>query len=372
MKPQIELMLDSGAYTCFTAGKNISVDDYISFILKNQQHIKHVINLDVIAPSDPEVAAAAGRLNFLKIRDAGIPNLPVYHARERLHWLDLMLEDCPYLGLSGTSLVSPREDKQWHDLVWGYITDSKGFPIVKTHSFGNTSERALLTFPWSSADSATWMISGCRAGRVKLQGKTFQLRTYKVSDSNFISNGDSGLKRESWEKEITALGLNPEKLMNIIVPPKKVKGVKADPGLLCPNCGEVHPATTLPMLRSYLHAAELLKLKELSSSCTRFKAASALLSFKKQLTGGIERKGTVRTVLVIAPATYYFNFPVLYALGVKDILVSYYYITASEGNFWEEKMIPYMYDPVGFMEKDEKTKKMWNILNEVLLKPVTA
>jgi hypothetical protein len=359
----MRVMLDSGAYTAYTQDKIIDLDNYSNFILTNKNYINTVVNLDVINPKDPEVAAEAGRENFLKLRDKGIITVPVFHARERLNWLNLMLDDCSYIGLSGTSLVSPREDRQWHDLVWSYITDSDGFPIADFHSFGNTSDRVLTTYPFKTADSCTWMISGCRAGRIKLRGKTFQLRTKKIGDLNYIDESDTGLKRESWEEEISKLGLNPQILMNTIIRKDEKGNTKRGDGVI------------LPMLRSYLHAADLLDIQEQSRSCTKYDARPSLLSLKKQLTGGVERKEPIRTILVIAPATYYFNYPVIYALGVKDILISYYYISTMESTkmkFWEEKMIPFLEDPKSFLESDEKTRRMWYKLNEVLLKPVGA
>jgi hypothetical protein len=43
-EPVIDLILDSGAFSSFTQGKIIDVNEYIAFVLKNQQEIKHVIN----------------------------------------------------------------------------------------------------------------------------------------------------------------------------------------------------------------------------------------------------------------------------------------------------------------------------------------
>lgn len=341
----MRLIVDSGAFTCFTAGKSIDLNEYCKFLTDNKKYIDVSVNLDVIGPNDPDVAAAAGRENYLKMRERGIDALPVYHARESRKWLDLMIDDTDYVGLSGTSLVSPTEDRAWHRLVWSYITTKQGYPIVKTHSFGNTSPYMALTFPWTTMDSASWMIQGGRAARVKLQNKSFQLRSNKIGDVNYISDEDTGLKRESWEYEIQELGLDPKAVMSV-----EAKG------------------SQLAMMRSFLVAADLLRLQEQTGHVKKFLKPNSLITTKRQEEGGIIRGGTARMVFVISPSAYNFNFPVLTALGIKDILVSYYYVVTAPKGFWEKMLLPYLADPVGFCETDPKTKKFWDKLNEFLLK----
>lgn len=348
-------MLDSGAFTCFTQGQSIDIATYTDFCIKNAEHISHVINLDVINPKDPKEAASAGWNNFTYMRDRGVDTIPVYHAREPIIWFDRMIESCPYVGISGTSLVSPTEHLRFYDLAFTYGTDSNGFPLAKYHLFGDSSPVALLNYPAYSCDSATWMISGGRAGSVKLKGKSFRLRSKTVCDGNFIDPGADGIQKESWEEECRYLGLNPEAVMKVSA-----------------------NGSQLAMIRSFLVASDLLKLQERSIDCTRFKSPSRLLASKKQLpfpcsdygfvTAGVERKQPIRQFFVISPSAYQFNFPVLCALNIKDILVSYYYVSKEKPSFWENKLIPFLYDPLHFCQTDPKTKIFYDKLRECLLK----
>ena len=134
MSDKISLVLDSGAFSAFTQKKEVNLANYCDFCIENEDHIETVVNLDVIQPGSPEVAAAAGMANFQIMLDRGIKAMPVFHARENLKWLDQMLDRTDYIGLSGTSLVSPVEDKAWHRFIWQYVTDSMGYPIAKFHS----------------------------------------------------------------------------------------------------------------------------------------------------------------------------------------------------------------------------------------------
>lgn len=347
---KIHLTLDSGAFSAFTQKKEVSLDNYCKFIKENEQYIGKSVNLDVINPQNPEAAAKAGMINFHIMLDRGIDAMPVFHARESWKHLDEMLDITDYIGLSGTSLVSPVEDRTWHRLVWNYVTDHKGYPIAKFHSFGNTSEYMLLTMPWYSADSATWMIQGGRAARIKLKGKSYQLMSNSIGDTNFILDSDTGPKRDSWEQEIKSLGLDPTALM-------KFKGRGSEKA----------------MLRAYLVASDLLNLQELSTDVKKFKKLGTIVDFANK-TGktGFIREGPVKVIFVISPSAYYFNYPVIHALGIKNILVSYYYIATAPKNFWEEKLLPFILDPEGFFEVDPQAKRFKEILDGMLLKPMVA
>lgn len=339
--------MDSGAYSAFTQKKVINIKEYTKFCLNNSSHITNVVNLDVIKPHDPNIAAEEGRNNFLYMRDEGVVDVfPVWHARENFKWLDYMIDECPYVGLSFTSLVSPIEARAGSRIVWNYITNRDGYPVVKTHSFGDTSERTLLTQPFTSADSATWMIQGGRAARIKLQGKSYQLRSNSIGDTNFILDSDTGPKRESWEQEITTLGLDPNAVMKV-----KAKG------------------SELAMIRSFLVASDLLNLQDQTTEIKKYRRSPSLIQSPKYINSqGIVRSGPVNVYFVISPSAYYFNYPVIQALGIKNILVSYYYVATAPKNFWEEKVIPFIQDPDGFFEIDPQAKKFRDKLGEVLLK----
>lgn len=347
-KPVVSLLLDSGAYSAFTRGKVINIDKYIDFCKKYDNEITKSINLDVINPGDPEVAAEAGMKNYFYMRERGVATMPVYHARENLKWLDKMLETADYIGLSATSLVSPVEGKTWHDLVWNYITDAEGRAVVKTHSFGNTELYTMLTYPFYSADSATWMIQGGRAARVKLQGKSYQLRSTSLRDSSYIANDDPAPKKEAWEAEIRELGLDPERVMNV-------------------KC----TASEMAMIRSYLVASDLIRLQEATRFTSKFKKPRSLFpqNFKGDLKG-FARDGPVKMTFAISPSAWYFNLPLLYVLNVKDILASYHYIATAPKTFMEERLVPFLYDPKAFCETQPKLRKYLDKIREVMLKPV--
>jgi hypothetical protein len=338
-------MLDSGAFSAFTQGKPVSLIEYTDFALKNQEVIDTTVNLDMINPQNPEKAAADGWDNFMYMKDKGVHVMPVYHARENLSWLDKMLTVTDYVGLSATSLVSPVEGRSFLDLCWHYVTDNSGFPIAKFHAFGDTAPFSLLSYPWYSADSATWMIQAGRAGSVKLQGKSYRLRSKTVSDTNYISNDDAPPQKAAWQNELRTLGLDPDAVMSVTT-----------------------TASQLAMIRSFLVASDIIALQERSRLVTRFKKPPALVINKRQETGGTERVGPVQINFVISPSACFMNFPVIAILGIQNILVSYFYVAREKPKFWEERMKPFLYDPTGFCLTDPKMRIFYEKIQEVLLK----
>lgn len=347
--------MDSGAYSAFTQGHPVNLEQYTEFCLANTDHISHIVNLDVIKPGDAETAASEGRQNFLYMREKGILSIPVYHAREHLKWFDYMIDEAPYIGISATSIVSPVESLGFLDLAWHYGTDSSGFPLAKYHAFGDAAPYSMLTYPWYSSDSSTWMMMGGRAGSVKLGGKSYNIHSKKVRDNNFIHANLTGPARESWEQECRFLGLNPDKIFQAF---------------------STSTGSQAAMIRSYMVAADLIKLGERAANVDRFRKPKTLISKKKNIflrgrsSTGTQRIGPPNIYFVLSPSAWYFNMPCIYALGIKNVLVSYYYVSREKPVFWNNRMIPFLYDPKGFCETDPKTKIFWEKLQEVLLNPI--
>jgi len=153
---KVELFLDSGAYSAWSQGKEINIQDYIQFIKDHQDVIDVYANLDVIG--DPQ-----GTWNNQMIMEkAGLSPLPVYHYGEDVKWLKRILgRGYPYIGLGGMVPISTTDLTKWLDDLFGnYLTDPDGMPLVKVHGFGLTSLRLMLRYPWWSVDSTSWVLTG--------------------------------------------------------------------------------------------------------------------------------------------------------------------------------------------------------------------
>jgi hypothetical protein len=179
IKPDsFRFFLDSGAFSAWSKGSVIDIDEYIAFIKANIEHIDVYACLDVIPgkPGQPantaqrNEAAEATWENYLYMKREGVDPLPVYHYGEDMRFLERMLEfGCDYIGLGGLVGVPGPQRMLFLDRVFKRITDKNGMPIVKTHGFGMTSVPLIFRYPWYSVDSTTW-IKITQTGAVLLPG----------------------------------------------------------------------------------------------------------------------------------------------------------------------------------------------------------
>ncbi|MCK9520459.1 MAG: hypothetical protein M0R74_15760 [Dehalococcoidia bacterium] len=169
VKNKVHLFLDSGAFSAWTQGVAINLDDYIQFCLEHLDIVDVIVNLDVIpgrpyqklTSADIEESATQGWANYEKMLDAGIPKdklIHIFHQGEDMKWLKRMVKEIPYIGISPANDKSTDQKMRWLDHCMQYVCDSDGMPLVKFHGFAVTSLRMMLRYPWYSVDSTTWVV----------------------------------------------------------------------------------------------------------------------------------------------------------------------------------------------------------------------
>lgn len=173
-EPKIKLMLDSGAFSAWSKGEQIDIDDYIQYIEDHRQYIVSYVNLDVI-PGKPgqertiemaEEAAEASYKNFLYMRKHRLDPIPVVHLGEKYKWVQRYLDDgCKYIGLSpSTGLIAKVNSMAWLDGIFTRLTDKEGRPLVKTHGFAVSSFDLMKRYPWHTCDATSWALTAAFGG----------------------------------------------------------------------------------------------------------------------------------------------------------------------------------------------------------------
>jgi len=172
VSPEQKLFVDSGAYLTYSNGKEVDVDNYISYANENMDAITIFAPVDKIPGVRGEIKTKEQILeaptlsweNYLYMRErVSDPDklIPVFHRREDFKWLKLILESkfdgkqIPYMALAPTTDSSTPEKKAWLDKVFAIIKTSSN-PNIKTHLFGATSTNLLELYPLTSADSTAW------------------------------------------------------------------------------------------------------------------------------------------------------------------------------------------------------------------------
>lgn len=167
-----KLFLDSGAYSAHTKGKEVDVQDYISFINEYNEYFTITAQVDKIPgvykqPKTAEELAEAPILsweNYLYMRERVVDEkklTPIFHQGEDFKYLVQMLEHKPridYIGISPANDAILSEKRKFIKKCFDIILSSSN-PTVKTHCYGMTHFKTIEEFPFTSADSTRWVIT---------------------------------------------------------------------------------------------------------------------------------------------------------------------------------------------------------------------
>jgi sarcosine oxidase delta subunit len=174
------LFLDSGAFSAHTKDAEVDVDAYINYVNSMDEDVHIFAQVDKIPgkfhkPKTPEQLAEAPEQswkNYLYMRErVKSPDklLPIFHQGEEYKWLENILETTfdgkhiPYIGISPANDKLIAEKEVFIENCFRIIEKSSN-PDVKTHAFGMTTLRVLENYPFTSADSITWIKCGAVGG----------------------------------------------------------------------------------------------------------------------------------------------------------------------------------------------------------------
>jgi hypothetical protein len=160
-----EYFLDSGAFSARTRGVDITVEQYGGFVSKYSDQVVQFANLDAIpkSPSERDLARAAEQT--LKNQQAleqitGRVPLPVFHKGEPIEFLREYLDHYQSICIGGL-LNDVCPNRVFFNLVWQQVRRyPDGRPRQRLHAFGLAGIKHLLRYPWHSADSSSWLVSG--------------------------------------------------------------------------------------------------------------------------------------------------------------------------------------------------------------------
>lgn len=220
----MEIMLDSGAFTAWSKGKEVDLDDlikiYDEMFEKYGPHAKNVwlISLDKIPGSrgvtaSPEEIKEAEKIsdqNFVVLQKRyGDRVLPVFHQNEssaRLHEIAAM---APYICVSPRNDLHEDSRRSWSQEVHAMI------PGKMTHGLAATGLTMMTRVPWFSVDSATWIMLAANGAIFR----DVSLRALAISDQSSSLKDDGQhyrtmppMVKDSFRSEVERRGFTVEGL----------------------------------------------------------------------------------------------------------------------------------------------------------------
>lgn len=163
-------MLDSGAFTFFSSGKNVDWNEYIKkyadFINRNNIDLFFELDIDVLV----------GYENVLKLRKTleQLTNkkcIPVWHKSRGKEEFIKMCEEYDYVALGG---IVSKEFKQKDYKYFTWFINEAHKRRAKIHGLGFTNLKGLEKYKFDSVDSSSWT-AGNRFGSIYIfDGKTMK------------------------------------------------------------------------------------------------------------------------------------------------------------------------------------------------------
>lgn len=140
----MDLLIDSGAFSAFRSGKPITLDEYRAFLDFAQP--TRFITLDVIG----DWRATVDNLRTLEAH--GHHPIPVWHPQDPWELLGEMTATYPLIALGGLVPLTPTAR-------WATLRRVFGEHPHAYHGLGIGSPKLLRAFPWASCDSASWDVN---------------------------------------------------------------------------------------------------------------------------------------------------------------------------------------------------------------------
>lgn len=154
------IFLDSGAFSAYTLGVTLSVEDYCNYISRNMDIIRVDGNAVMASVLDGIGDPLQTYRNQLEMEARGFRPLPCFHAGEDERYLEWYVQNYEYITLGGMVGSSTKQLCIWLDRIWDkYLTDGSGRPRLKVHGFGITAIPIMERYPWHSCDSSSWIQS---------------------------------------------------------------------------------------------------------------------------------------------------------------------------------------------------------------------
>lgn len=224
-----KLFIDSGAFSAWTQGKVIDVDEYIRWINDRADYIDLYGQVDSIPgdrmsgklPTLDEVKVAAQKTweNYLYMR----PKMkkpegllytfhvgePIEFLKQALEWTDENGNHIPYIALGGMVGKSADTRDKFLEQAFDAIKKSSN-PDVKVHAFGMTDRDLLTKYPITSADSTSWIMTGA-VGSIMTDAGIVCVSSQQKNDPKHYSHLPRHLLDE-FDKSIAEFGFTLDEL----------------------------------------------------------------------------------------------------------------------------------------------------------------
>lgn len=160
--PRCPLILDSGAFSAYTSGAQIDVNDYASWLIPLQGRYQFAFNLDALGDPDQSLT------NWRHLKEQDLLTVPVIHYGDRPDEVlpPYIQEGADRLALGGIAVSGAGAQVMgWVAYVFRWLRDhGHDLPV---HGLGVHLSSPLARLPWATTDSSSFSMAW-RFARLRL------------------------------------------------------------------------------------------------------------------------------------------------------------------------------------------------------------
>lgn len=181
-----KVFLDSGAFSAWTLGVTLSIEDYCGYINRNRDILRIEGNAVMASVLDGIGDPLKTYQNQKHMEYLGATPLPCFHKGEDERYLEEYIRNYEYITIGGMVGSSVSQLKTWLDRIWDrYLVDpGTGRARCKVHGFGMTSFDLMEAYPWFSCDSSSWIQAAAFGSVVMPFERGKRVNPIKVSDKS--------------------------------------------------------------------------------------------------------------------------------------------------------------------------------------------
>lgn len=169
----VDLVVDSGAFTTEASGKQMNHDAYLEWLAANRDAVTFALSYDVIGDHK------ASRVNHEKAEDEVgdlIKMVPTFHLGSPLDEMERLCKAYDFVSVGG-AVPYALQVRQLLAAV-GTIHRIAAEHGTKLHGLGMTGNRVMHAFPWWSVDSSRWT-SCARFPRIALAARDGRIHEFR-------------------------------------------------------------------------------------------------------------------------------------------------------------------------------------------------
>lgn len=197
--PDLDLLIDSGAFTAFHSGKPIQLADYIDFIRRHK--VKNYFTLDVIGDAE------ATREQYLDMLAEGLKPIPIFTRGAPIEHLAEYAKTSDFIALGGVSL---KVENTLGYVSW-FMQEAAKYPKLKVHWLGWSDHDMVLRHRPGSYDNSSWLWAKRHRYVAYLRNNRIQFMSWhKIKDQYrrpeikrlaeaFGMEGADLLRNEAWQ-----------------------------------------------------------------------------------------------------------------------------------------------------------------------------